>query len=91
MGKNFENTRKWRNFCKQFHAWNEIFLDFNTVDMFSKYVWHIHNLETLLKLFLELFEASVTDIFENFPQMKSMEITVTVDILHFLLSVRIIT
>ena len=33
------------------HASNDISSDFNTEDMFSKYVWHVHNVETLFICF----------------------------------------
>ena len=33
---------------------NKISSAFNTVDMFSMYLWHVHNVETLLKLRLAI-------------------------------------
>lgn len=48
-----KNICNWRNFCDKINAQNKISSDFNTVGTFSKYVWHIHNVETLLKSCLE--------------------------------------
>ena len=41
VGDNFQKS----SFCKPINATNEIFMDFSTVDMFSKYVWHVHNVD----------------------------------------------
>ena len=48
---------------------------FNTVDMFSTYVWHVHNVETLLKLFLGIWGHQLRTFFEiiallSFPHLS---------------------
>ena len=48
-GNNFKNVRNWRSICRKNNTPNEISAGFNTLDMFSMYVWHVHNVETLLK------------------------------------------
>ena len=47
---NFKNVRNWRSICRKNNTPNEISPGFNTVHMSSMYVWHVHNVETLLKL-----------------------------------------
>ena len=72
LGKNFKNVCNWRSFCIKNNASNIISLDFNAVNMFSKYVWHVHNVKYLLKLFFGLLRPSVRDTFEIFTQLTQV-------------------
>ena len=45
------------------------FSHFHTTDMFSKYVWHVHNDETLLKLFSGILSRQLRTSFEIIAQM----------------------
>ena len=66
--KTFKNVCNWRSFCTKNNASNNILLDFNAVNMFSRYLWHVHNVESLLKVFFGFLRPSVTDAFEIFAQ-----------------------
>ena len=64
LGNNFKNVRNWRSVCQKNNTPNEISSGFNTVDMFSMYVWHVHNVETLLKLVLGIWGRYLRMFFE---------------------------
>ena len=68
MGNNFKNVRNWRSICRKNNTPNEISPGFNTVDIFSMYVWHVHNVETLLKLFSGILGRQLRTFFENIGQ-----------------------
>ena len=64
LGNNFKNVRNWRSICQKNNTPNEISAGFNTLDMFSMYVWHVHNVETLLKLFSDILDRQLRTFFE---------------------------
>ena len=70
-GHKFENVSKWCSFCTQIQ--NTISSDFNTVNMFSMFVWHVHNVETLSRLFSGIL-GPVTDVFWNNCPILSLAI-----------------
>ena len=45
---------------------NNISSGFNALDMFSMYVWHVHNVETLLKLVLDIWGRQFRTFFWNY-------------------------
>ena len=64
MGNYFKNVRNWRSFGQKNNTPNEISSGFNAVDMFSMYVWHAHNVKTLLKLVLGILGRQFRTLFE---------------------------
>ena len=54
----------WRSVSRKNNTPNEISSGFNAVDMFSMYVWHVHNVETLLKLVLGIWGRYLQMFFE---------------------------
>ena len=64
VGNYFKNVRNWRSICRKNNTPNEISPGFNTVDMFSMYHWHVHNVETLLKLFSGILGCQFRTFFE---------------------------
>ena len=66
QGNNFKNVRNWRSLCQKNNTPNEISSGFNVVDMFSMYVWHVHNVKTLLKLVLGIWGRQLRTLFWNY-------------------------
>ena len=54
-------------FAKKNHALSLILFNSYTQESFFKHIWCVHNLETLLKLFVGVLRLSVPDIFEILP------------------------
>ena len=72
LGNNFKNVRNWRSICRKNNTPNKISPGFNTLDMFSMYVWHVHNVETLLKLFSAILDRQLRTFFEIIALMRSI-------------------
>ena len=66
MSKHFKNVRNWRRFCKENHVLSLISFNPYTEELFSKHIWDVHNVETLLKLFRDALKPFVLDSFEIF-------------------------
>ena len=72
VGKNFKNVCNWCSFCTKNNASIKISSNFNIADMFSKYVWCVHNVETLLKLFSGIWGRQLRTLFVMFTQMQML-------------------
>ena len=51
----FKNVRNWRSVCRKNNTPKGIYSGFNSVNMFSMYVWLVDTVESLLQLFLGIW------------------------------------
>ena len=63
-------------FAEKNNTQNKISSGFNTVDMFSMYLWHVHNVETLLKLFLSIWGRQLRTFFEIIAHLCNHTFTI---------------